>query len=214
MRRIRIEAIVVFLVIIGLFAWIHIEIGKARTRQLAVAVRQGNVNHARWLIERGADVNGRDEDGDLILMAAVRFLNTDMVRLLEKHGAKTDDTTRFMIAAFLNRADVVQTMLQNGTNPNIKDRDGDTALSCAAQQGNVETVKVLLQHGTNPKIINQNGMTVLDWAMQCQNLQKQKEVIALLKAKGVKTNGITVPRRPRMRFSAPGYQAQPGYQAK
>src|SRR5688572_21044832 len=133
MRRIRLEFILALLFVVGLFGWLRVEMGKARTRELAVAVRQGNVERARWLIKKGADVNGRDEDGDLILMAAVRFLNTDMVRLLEKHGAKTDDTTRFMIAAFLNRTDVVQTMLQNGLDPNVKDRDGDTALSCAAQ---------------------------------------------------------------------------------
>jgi ankyrin repeat protein len=205
MRRIRLEFILACFIIIVLFGWLRVEVGKARTKQLAVAVRSGDVETARWLINRGADVNGRDEDGDLILMAAVRFLNTDMVRLLEKHGAQTDNTTRFMIAAFLNRADVVQTMLQNGLNPNVKDRDGDTALSCAAQQGNVETVKVLLQYGTDPKTINLNGMTVLDWTMQCQNPQKQKEIVALLKAKGVQTNGLTVPRRPRMRFRAPGY---------
>ncbi|HEY0076108.1 MAG TPA: ankyrin repeat domain-containing protein [Abditibacteriaceae bacterium] len=200
MRRFRIELILACLIICGLFGWLRVEMGKARTRHLAVAVRQGDVQTARWLIQRGADVNGRDEDGDLILMAAVRFLNTDMVRLLEKHGAKTDDVTRFMIAAFLNRADVVQTMLQNGLNPNVKDRDGDTALSCAAQQGNVETVKVLLQYGTNPKIINQNGMTVLDWVMQCQNPLKQKEIIALLKARGVPINGPIIPRRRGYRF--------------
>ena len=205
MRRIRSEFVLALLVIIGLFGWLRVEIGNARTRQLALAVRQGNVVQARWLIEKGADVNGRDEEGDLILMAAVRFLSSDMVRLLEKHGAKTDDTTRFMIAAFLNRADVVQTMLQNGLDPNVKDRDGDTALSCAAQQGNVETVKVLLQKGTNPRIVNKNGMTVLDWAMQCENPVRQKEILALLKMRGIPIPRAFSPLSPRYRrrFSSP-----------
>ncbi len=195
MRRIRLEAVIALLIIAGLFGLLRVQLQQAHTRQLTIAVRNGDVAAARWLIEKGADVNGRDEDGDLILMAAVRFLNTDMVRLLEKHGAKTDNVTEFMIAAFLNRADVVEAMLQNGLDPNVKDRDGDTALSCAAQQGNVEVVKILLKHGTNAKTVNKNGMAILDWAAQCTNRLRQKEIIELLKKYGVHTNAIPIPRR-------------------
>lgn len=206
MRRIRLELIVALLVIVGLFALLRGAVHQSRTKKLAVAVRNGDVELARWLIERGADVNGRDEDGDLILMAAVRFLNEqdeEMVRLLEEKGAKTDDATKFMTAAFLNRTDVIEHMLQNGLDPNVKDRDGDTALSCAAQRGNVETVEVLLKHGTNPNTINQNGYTVLDWAAQCRDAKKQKEIVALLKKHGVK-GLLLVPRVRRFRQYQPG----------
>lgn len=208
MRRIYFEALVALLIIVGLFGLLRVALHQSHTRQLAIAVRHGNVAAARWLIAKGADVNTRDEDGDLILMAAVRFLNTDMVRLLEQHGAQTDDVTKFMIAAFLNRADVVETMLRNGLDPNVKDRDGDTALSCAVQQGNLEVAEILLKHGTNPQIVNQHGMSVLDWALQCTNPTRQKQIIALLQRHGVKTNGATIPRLGGFRRPVP-YPAGP-----
>lgn len=205
----RIELLIALLIIGVLFGLLRVELRRAHTRQLAIAVRQGNVQMAHWLIEKGADVNGRDEDGDFILMTAVRFLNSqEMVRLLEEKGAQTDDTTKFMTAAFLNRADVVENMLKNGLDPNVKDRDGDTALSCAAQSGSVEVVKVLLQNGTNPHTTNQNGLTVLDWAMQCENAAKQKEIVALLKQHGVKITGTPIPRGRFYRPRLPNYSGQ------
>ena len=195
MRRIRFEFVFVLLIFLALFGALRGQFRRAHTKELAVAVRNGNLNAARWLISKGADVNGRDQDGDSIAMSAVRFLNDPtMVRLIEESGAKTDDVTKFMTAAFLNRADVVEAMLKNGLNPNVKDRDGDTALSCAVQQGNVEVVKVLLKGGTNPKTINKNGIAVINWALQCQNAARRKEILALLEKYGVKTNGPTVPR--------------------
>jgi ankyrin repeat protein len=211
MRRLRLEAVLVLLIIVGLFGLLRVELRQAHTRQLAIAVRNGDVRLARWLISKGADVNGRDEDGDLILMAAVRFLNEhdeEMVRLLETSGAQTDDVTKFMTAAFLNRADVVEQMLQSGLDPNVKDRDGDTALSAATQRGNVETVKVLLKHGTNPHTVNKNGLAVLDWALQCTNYARRKEVLVLLQKYGVKIPTTPIPRRRRPYGAVPNTSGQ------
>lgn len=52
------------------------------------AVKNGNVNEAKTLIENGADVNARNKYGDTALMYAVASGYIDIVKLLKAHGAK------------------------------------------------------------------------------------------------------------------------------
>jgi ankyrin repeat protein len=64
-------------------------------------------------------------------------------------------------------AAVLETMLTSGFDPNVKDKDGVTALHRAAKDGRTEAVRVLLAHGAS--VINLDGMfsaTPLVWAVE------------------------------------------------
>lgn len=54
---------------------------------LMVAAREGELEIARWLIERKADVNAVTRDGHTALMYACYNRNTDIVKLLLDSGA-------------------------------------------------------------------------------------------------------------------------------
>ena len=54
---------------------------------------------------------------------------------------------------------LVQLLLENGANPNIKNSVGDTALTYAAMN-NYDIVELLLKNGANPLIKNNDGQTV------------------------------------------------------
>ena len=56
---------------------------------------------------------------------------------------------------------LVQLLLENGANPNIKNSVGDTALTYAAMN-NYDIVELLLNNGANPLIKNNDGQTVSD----------------------------------------------------
>lgn len=45
--------------------------------------------------------------------------------------------------------------------PNIADRDGETALWCASQKGHTETAALLLQNNSDPNIANKDSETPL-----------------------------------------------------
>jgi uncharacterized protein len=90
----------------------------------------------RKLLQRGADVNHQDKDGD----ASV-------------HGA-----------AWFGNATVLDMLLAAGANPNIKNKLGGTALMWAASYGRDEAVQILLRKGADPRIKDADGVTAAGWA--------------------------------------------------
>ena len=55
------------------------------------AVIEENPIKAKEMIQKGADVNQKDEDGSTPLMAAISSGDMEIIRLLLKHGAKIDE---------------------------------------------------------------------------------------------------------------------------
>lgn len=47
--------------------------------------------------------------------------------------------------------------LELGAEPNIQNKDGNTALHIAVSRGRVNVSKMLLKAGANPEILNNNG---------------------------------------------------------
>src|SRR6266852_3270153 len=83
------------------------------------------------ILQRGADPNHQDKDGD----AAV-------------HGA-----------AWLGSADILSTLLDAGANPDVKNKLGGTAMMWAASYGQDEAVRILLNRGADPGIKDVDGVT-------------------------------------------------------
>jgi hypothetical protein len=67
-------------------------------------------------------------------------------------------------AARRGRTDVVKLLLDKGTNVDMQNNYGQTALMWAASEGHTEIVKLLLDKGANPVIKDKNGKTALYFA--------------------------------------------------
>ena len=59
-------------------------------RKLIDAAIDGNITKVKALIEAGADVNVKDEDGMTVLMCAVMAGNTEIANLLRAAGAEKE----------------------------------------------------------------------------------------------------------------------------
>lgn len=74
--------------------------------------------------------------------------------------------TALMYAAEHGYVNIAELLLQNGANPNKKDRSNYTALMSAIINGHEAIALMLLRHGADPNIQNNNKKTALMYAVE------------------------------------------------
>jgi ankyrin repeat protein/tRNA A-37 threonylcarbamoyl transferase component Bud32 len=141
---------------------------KVLDRALIDAGQEGDLERARDLIQNGADVNAKDEDGWTTLWLASRNGLMDVVCLLIERGADINAKdgygwTALWWAAENGHMDVVRFLIENGANVNVKDKHGWNALWWAAEKGQMDIVRFLTEHGADVNAKNKYGSTVLWW---------------------------------------------------
>ncbi len=135
-----------------------------------LATLHGNEPVAAWLLAHGA----RDESTLLekFVSACTRGDAAGAREILAAHPNLRNELRlehHLMMHGPAERgnAAVLETMLTSGFDPNVKDKDGVTALHRAAKDGRAEAVRVLLAHGAS--VGNLDGMfsgTPLVWATE------------------------------------------------
>jgi len=90
----------------------------------------------KTLLERGANANLSDTDGDTPLHAAAQRGNIKILQML----------------------------LAAGANPNAKNKVGGTALMWAGVGGREEAARLLIDHGADASLKDEMGMTASAWA--------------------------------------------------
>ena len=156
--------------------------GAATALQAAVNAPDFKEEHLRilqYLIQRGADVKGRNALGRFPLLFAVDHGRMEAAKELIEHGADVNDTDQkgnfpLMIAACNGYPFMVTLLVEKGANIGMALPDGNTPLMCAAREGNADTVKVLLEKNVNVKAKNINGATALTEATSAGNVDSSK----------------------------------------
>eukprot|EP01104_Vermistella_antarctica_P014246 TRINITY_DN4445_c0_g1_i1.p1 TRINITY_DN4445_c0_g1~~TRINITY_DN4445_c0_g1_i1.p1 ORF type:complete len:1074 (+),score=331.75 TRINITY_DN4445_c0_g1_i1:171-3392(+) len=115
---------------------IEIRLNKDGNSPLVYLVRQGGteeiyqyLNVLQLMVDKGADVNARNRNGEAPLHSACIRGNLDSVRFL----------------------------LQNNANVNMVNRLGETSLHYAVRAGKTAVVELLLDHGADPTIPSEQG---------------------------------------------------------
>nr|XP_056704712.1 ankyrin repeat domain-containing protein 55 isoform X2 [Euleptes europaea] len=138
---------------------------------LSLATYLGWLEGCVSLLRNGAKQNIPDKNGRLPLHAATADPNVRLLSVLlqqsdlsEINHQDTEGMTSLHWAAFHNRPQHVQILLQKGADPTLVDKDFKTALHWAVQSGNRILCSIILSHHRGPSIINyddENGKTCL-----------------------------------------------------
>lgn len=179
------------------------------TDDLIKAAQSGNLKLVEELVEHGADVNTKDENGKPVLSLAIHDENFEQfyqresagvdnsddlaswktIQYLIEHGADgnvkiKDDDTILHYAARYKKWDFVQWLVEHGADVNAKGKWNKTVLHFAAEFGNLEAVQWLVNHGADVNAKNIDGWTVLHYAADEENW----EVVQYLVEHGANVN--------------------------
>ncbi len=124
-------------VIVAVLAASACQMGGNGNNPLIGAVREGDIDDVRTLIDAGADPNLRAGINNWTpLMHAVHYHQPGTAIALLKGGADIDarmpnDKTALMMAAGYGYADMVRALLDRGADAHLKTNGGETALTFA-----------------------------------------------------------------------------------
>jgi ankyrin repeat protein len=117
----------------------------------------GNVDIVKAILDKGANINARDDKGSSALTWAAFMDSSEVVQLLISRGAIYD----LSFAAISGYKVEVKRFLDAGVDVNATDGLGWTPLIYAAQKGHAGVVELLLERGADPAK-RVKGLTAFD----------------------------------------------------
>jgi uncharacterized protein len=148
------------------------------------AAATGKINNILRLLARDPQlVNAYAKDGFQALGLACYFGHLDVADYLIKAGAPVNAPSRnelsaapIQSAAAAGHVKIVDLLLKNGADPNIREAGGYTPLHAAAQNGDTGVIRTLLYGGADLDIKSNDGKVPLDLALEAGH----KEAIKVL----------------------------------
>lgn len=131
---------------------------KQLNNMLLEAAQEGELKKTERLLNAGADINAKDNDGRTALMWTI-------YRSYDNHDSHID---------------ICRLLIEKGADINAKSDYGVTALMKAAERGDKETCAFLIDKGAKTTVKDKGGWTVFTYAMEHDGVSRERE----LKKKG------------------------------
>jgi uncharacterized protein len=128
---------------------------KARTTLLMVAVVSRRPKVVQTLLDRGANVDARDEYGFTALTMAISVRQPKIIEMLLAHHADPNARNEINMppltwALMLRQTAIADILLKAGADPNARDRDDLPPIYLAILDDEADAVRALLAHGADP----------------------------------------------------------------
>lgn len=162
------------------------------TTPLHVAVYNGHLEIATYLIDAGAHLDASKANGSRPLHGAAFYGHPDCVRLLIESGAEVDIVNEGGFTPLLSGAaglqwDCVALLREAGADPFVENRWGMGLLHYAAGGNQLDMIQELVQAGIPVDNITENGETPLMWAASSEH----QEAVNLLVELGADVNHVS-----------------------
>ncbi len=130
------------------------------------AIHSQNIDAMQYFIDRGADIQAKDNFGIGAISHAAFSNNLDAMKFLLERGVDVNEQDKngrcaLYHAASIGNKDAVQLLLKCGARLDVQDAAGFTPLLLSALSGQLEVFQMLLRAGANPDIVTKDGDVLL-----------------------------------------------------
>jgi ankyrin repeat protein len=143
---------------------------------LCQAALRGDVQQMSGLLAQGANINGRNGEGNSPLNCAILANQEDAVRFLLGSGADVNSKDMkippVFLAASVGSIGVAKMLIAQGTwNANAASWTGQAYFVDVCNSENIEGIELLLENGAKANTTNQTGRPVLAQAVKKGNIE-------------------------------------------
>lgn len=129
------------------------------------ACRNGHFECAEFLINKGVNLNRRNDSGDSPLSAAAHRGHSECVELLAQHGADMDlpdyeGHTPLFLACNESHLKCVVTLIEYGADVNMGDHSGRSPAFIATKHGFLDILCLLLRSGADINTVTHDGWSL------------------------------------------------------
>jgi|GEM_PF-4573087 len=156
---------------------------------LMYAVGTGNENILDYLLEKGANPNYVSSEGQSVINFPLAKGQANIVKKLAAamniqvlNSLRISKQPIIIFAVNKGESDLIEAVLVDGLDLNIRDSEGNTALMLASRTGKTEIVSKLLRQGADVNARDSKGVTSLTKAV----IGDQIDVIKVLRTYGAK----------------------------
>ncbi|XP_069108128.1 POTE ankyrin domain family member G-like [Argopecten irradians] len=154
---------------------------------LFCAVRYGQVEVARGLLESRCDPNIPDEYRNIALHEAVERSHPDLVRLLIKYGSDLDaknclGQTPLMRAVVFDDLEIVKLLVKSGADIDEVECTGKSALLIGLLEQREKVCRFLIKYGCDVNIVDKLGQSAMYLASQSTSAESMSMCKRLMKA--------------------------------
>lgn len=177
-------------------------LGTAIAGPLGDAVRSGDSDEVRRLLDADVDANAPDGPGTALHWAALNG-HVEIIGILASHGADLDAQSNMLgtpLHAAVRRGNTaaVNALLDSGANPDSRDRNEFTPIMVATLEGRLDAVRALIEAGAdvNAVGIGPGGVELGEGpttALHLARAKNQRDIAESLVEAGA---GPTFPRTP------------------
>ncbi len=159
------------------------------------ALGMESMDVARYLFDRGVNVNASGRHGFTLLHDAAYANNVALIEWLVDHGANPDSRTHLERTPLVQAddgmaVDAIHALVNAGANVNAQDSSGYSALHWSATRGHIETTRALLECGANAELRTSDGETALHLVPGVWDYCRETghEIVRLLVQYGIDVN--------------------------
>lgn len=137
---------------------------------LAQCVKEGDTKAVELFLDSGFPADIRDKTGVPLLCLATRARHLSVADLLLDRGAdidaQSDDRgySALMDAAQQGEGGILDRLLERGASPDLRSKDGQTALVLAVGRNDAPMVSRLLESGADPDLADKLGLSARKYA--------------------------------------------------